>query len=162
MTQHRRKNGEGKTNIICTWWGNMNRIFKCSITKNNHSTGKYCSRSCVAKARVKKGIFPTLGIKYSNESREKISKNHADFSAEKNPNWKGDKVGNCAVHHWIKKLHGFPKKCELCGTTDSTKKYEWANITGKYKRDIENWKRACISCHRKFDHNKPEEMKLWH
>ena len=50
----------------------------------------------------------------------------------------------------MKALKGKPKKCEVCGTTDKKKNYDWANLTGKFN-DPEDYKRMCRSCHRKYD-----------
>ena len=68
-----------------------------------------------------------------------------------NGSWKGDKVGYVAVHEWVYKNLGQSSKCSDCGTTDLNKRYEWANISGKYKRVLSDWKRLCSLCHRKFD-----------
>ena len=69
---------------------------------------------------------------------------------EKNPMWKGDNAGYFAIHLWIRKKFGTPRKCSECGTTKA-KAYHWANISGKCKRDINDFKRLCVKCHRKFD-----------
>ena len=68
-----------------------------------------------------------------------------------NHNWKGDKVGYFGLHDWVYKNLGQPSKCSDCGTTDLNKRFEWANISGKYKRVLSDWKRLCCSCHKKFD-----------
>lgn len=54
------------------------------------------------------------------------------------------------LHHWVESKLGKPQSCEECGRTTS-KKYEWANISQEYKRELSDWKRLCSSCHRKFD-----------
>lgn len=41
-------------------------------------------------------------------------------------------------------------KCERCHRTDK-KKYEWANKSGRYLRDLTDWIRLCTSCHRLHD-----------
>lgn len=64
--------------------------------------------------------------------------------------WKGGRVGYGALHDWVRKELGSPKSCEHC-KSPSAKKYEWANISKKYKRDLADWIRLCSSCHRKFD-----------
>ena len=74
-------------------------------------------------------------------------------SEEKHVNWAGDKVSYSAIHAWIRKKLGTPQKCEHCGST-SKKKYEWANISGKYLRNLNDWIRLCTSCHRHYDKNK--------
>ena len=69
----------------------------------------------------------------------------------KNSKWKGDSVGITSLHLWVSRYKGKPKKCEDCGTSDPIIRYEWANISKKYKRDLNDYKRLCVSCHRKFD-----------
>jgi hypothetical protein len=71
-------------------------------------------------------------------------------TGEKSWAWKGDKVGKEALHNWVQKNLGKPNKCEDCGTVEA-KKFEWANISQKYKRDLKDWKRLCTKCHVKFD-----------
>ena len=53
-------------------------------------------------------------------------------------------------HRWIKKQLGTPSKCQICDTIKA-RVYQWANISNKYERDIKDWARLCVSCHRKFD-----------
>ena len=72
---------------------------------------------------------------------------------EKHPNWKGDNVSYQALHSWVRLRLGRPMKCEHCGRTDK-KKYEWANISGEYKRELSDWVRLCTKCHRIFDKDK--------
>lgn len=68
-----------------------------------------------------------------------------------NPNWKGDEAGYTSKHDWLYLRFGKPKECEGCGTTDEQTRYEWANISGKYKRVRSDWKRLCKKCHNKLD-----------
>jgi len=70
---------------------------------------------------------------------------------EHHHNWKGDKASRSALHFRIDRLYGKPKKCSTCGTTDPSKIYEWANLTGKYADPLD-YKRMCRSCHRTYDH----------
>lgn len=51
-----------------------------------------------------------------------------------------------AVHHWVKYHLGTPKLCDACGST-TAKRYDWANISGEYKRDLSDWRRLCRFCH---------------
>ena len=71
-------------------------------------------------------------------------------SNEENPAWKGEKVKYMGLHNWVRRHLGTPKKCMHCGTTEE-KVYHWANISKKYKRDLNDWVRLCVPCHRKFD-----------
>lgn len=54
------------------------------------------------------------------------------------------------LHHWVQRNLGTPSRCVDCGDT-SAKRYHWANISGKYNRDLQDWKRLCPTCHSKFD-----------
>lgn len=73
-------------------------------------------------------------------------------------NWKGDSVGYKCLHDWVKKRLGKPENCcnPQCGHKSSI--FEWANKSGKYKRDIKDWIRLCRSCHRKFDNKRRYEL----
>ncbi len=91
---------------------------------------RFCSKKCFGKI-----------------NSEKIK----DRAENKHPKWKGDFVGYFGVHDWISKHFGQPTKCEVCGMDDATRKYHWANLSGKYLRDRNDFKRMCVSCHRKYD-----------
>ena len=66
----------------------------------------------------------------------------------KNPAWKGNKAGYKAIHMWVNKHKGKPKKCSKCG---SKKNVEWANVDGKYKRKLGDYIAMCKKCHIKYD-----------
>jgi len=71
---------------------------------------------------------------------------------ENNVNWKGDEVTYNSLHFWVRGNFGQPNECEHCN--DNTKKsrsYQWANKSGDYKRDRDDWLRLCVSCHKKYD-----------
>lgn len=42
------------------------------------------------------------------------------------------------------------KKCEHCDTKTSVR-YEWANISHQYKRDLDDWMELCKKCHMAYD-----------
>lgn len=89
------------------------------------------------------------GIKFSEEHRKKIG-----LSKEGNKNycWKGDNVGYQALHGWVKKVLGKPTTCEYCGKTGLTGyQINWANKSGLYLRNVNDWLRLCYHCHRKYD-----------
>ncbi len=69
---------------------------------------------------------------------------------EKSIHWKGDMGGYVAKHSWMRRWHGIPKKCEHCKKINC-KRYNWANISGKYLRDRNDWFRLCSSCHKIYD-----------
>ncbi len=64
--------------------------------------------------------------------------------ASLNPMWKGDKVSYYSIHEWIANRKPKPKLCEKCKKKPP---YDLANISGKYKRDINDFKWLCRKCH---------------
>jgi len=88
------------------------------------------------------------GTKHSKETKAKMS---LARSGENNPRW-SDNISYRGIHHWISRCLGKPKKCVNCKNTElSHRQYHWANISGKYKREISDWQRMCASCHKYFD-----------
>lgn len=73
-----------------------------------------------------------------------------DQHGERNAMWRGDDAGYQALHLRVEAERGKPCHCEECGTTDPSKRYEWANLTGNYA-DTSDYARMCVSCHRRFD-----------
>jgi hypothetical protein len=61
-----------------------------------------------------------------------------------------DELGYGAIHARVRERYGTPSRCEHCGTEDS-KKFEWANISGKYLLARTDWARLCCQCHRRYD-----------
>lgn len=104
------------------------------------------------KTSFKKGIIPwNKGLKRIHLSPKSEFKK-GQISEEKHPSWKGDNIGRGGVHAWIKKHYGWPNYCEMCNKKDEEKLlYDWANISGKYRRERNDWKRLCRKCHRVFD-----------
>ena len=66
-----------------------------------------------------------------------------------NDNWKGSKVQYAGAHRRVEAQRGKPRECSVCNTK-TAKRYEWANLTGKYE-DVNDYKRMCKSCHAKHD-----------
>lgn len=59
------------------------------------------------------------------------------------------------LHEWVVRRRGKPQYCAECGSTIA-KFYQWSNISGEYRRDLNDWQRMCASCHRRYDfRNKP-------
>ncbi len=75
-----------------------------------------------------------------------------DYKGEKAHQWKGDNVGYCGIHLWIRKTYGEPTTCEHCQTGNLTGHYiHWASKSKNYTRNRENWMRLCAKCHRLYD-----------
>lgn len=66
--------------------------------------------------------------------------------------WKGINVSYNGLHKWVNKYLGNPNKCEHCGKIENNNRLiNWANKSHEYKRDLTDWIRLCIMCHRKYD-----------
>lgn len=69
---------------------------------------------------------------------------------EQAPLWKGSGAKYNALHKRVMEARGRPKLCEVCGTSDPSKKYDWASLTGKLD-DVNDFKRMCRMCHWHYD-----------
>ena len=115
---------------------------------------KFCSHKCYSEDR--------RGKRFSLQHRKRMGEVKL---AEKNPNWKGNKVGYKGLHNWLHKRLPKPKLCEEC---KKRKPYDLANISGKYLRDLKDWKWLCRKCHmvedgrfQKFINSSRSKGKKW-
>lgn len=88
------------------------------------------------------------GNNIRNTGRTRFKK--GDVAEEKNWFWKGEKASYSAIHHWVRRKMGKACKCEICGTAEN-RKYHWANKSGKYLRDLNDYFQLCVPCHKQFD-----------
>lgn len=100
-----------------------------------------------------KGNKVNLGRIRDKQTREKISlskkgKKNPNVLNEKHGQWKGDDVGISCLHSWIKRRKLKPELCENC---HKNKPFDLANISGEYKRNVNDFKWVCRSCHMKED-----------
>mgnify|MGYP001605608358 CR=1 FL=1 len=105
-------------------------------------------------SEAKKGRTPW--IKGKKHSAETIIRFSEQKTGEKNPMWKGDKVKIRALHNWVARRLGKPTTCEHCGRINllNTKErniIHWANKSRMYLRDLNDWLRLCVWCHKKYD-----------
>lgn len=102
------------------------------------------------KGRFTKGNKPwNYGLKGIHLSPETEFKK-GDLADANHHSWKGVDAGYVAKHQWIRRKYGKADSCEHCGVLDA-KKYEWANISKSYKRDISDWIKLCTACHHAYD-----------
>jgi len=86
---------------------------------------------------------------FTNEWKKNMSIAHMGLVVgDKHPNWKGDDVGNQALHTWVKSRLHKPKLCQICNKNPP---YDLANITGIYSRRLSNWDYLCRKCHFNYD-----------
>lgn len=92
---------------------------------------------------------------FTEEHKRKIgyaNKGKPKPQDEKSPHWKGDDVGYSALRGWISKVLGKPTTCQNCKKIGLTgRKIHWANKSGRYLRNLNDWIRLCSSCHQFFD-----------
>jgi len=97
-----------------------------------------CGKKCSKKGRCKSCANRDRAGKYhwSTEAREKIK-------GRRNHYWK-EKVTYSALHNWLRRNKPKPELCETCGKFPA---YDMANISGKYKKSITDYKYICRKCH---------------
>lgn len=83
-----------------------------------------------------KSVFPK-----SATGRESIRKSKL---GDKNPMWLGDSVGKGSLHKWIRYRLKEPERCEECR---EKKKLDLANVSGRYLRELTDWRWLCRKCH---------------
>ena len=107
---------------------------------------------------ARKGRRPNYGKHHSEEAKEKIRQGNINKYrseetkkklsqskiGEKNPQWMGDGVSNNQLHQWVRRHKLRSEFCERCGLVPP---YDVANISGKYKRDINDYEYLCRRCH---------------
>ena len=119
-------------------------IYTCKQCKQEFKAppsdnSKFCKKLCYTKYQSEVG--------YSHA----YQKGHTTANkGENHHNWGGESVGYSGVHKWVYKQMGQPSICDECHRTDQPK-YEWANISREYKRDLTDWRRLCKKCHQRYD-----------
>ncbi len=115
---------------------------------------KYCSKKCYGQTILgENNVSKKLDIRNKIKISKLGNKNPMFGKVGViSPSWKGENASYYAKHSWISRRLGKPEACEECGLNNlSGRQINWANISGKYLRDISDWKRLCLKCHRAFD-----------
>ena len=115
-----------------------------------------CSNECrdILTSRLGKS---SAGRKISSISRKRMSLARIGrFTQENHPLWKGEKVSYSGIHKWMVKNFGNPNQCEDCGMIgergfNGKWNIEWANISKEYRRDKNDFRGLCKTCHGIFD-----------
>lgn len=126
------------------WKGGKPKCLGCGkITSGNRY--KRCM-SCSAKSKI-----------FTNKHRANISNAKRgipipSMADEKHNQWKGTQASYSAKHNWIARKLGKPSLCQGCGRDGlSGHQIHWANVSGQYLRELDDWIRLCAKCHHAFD-----------
>lgn len=101
---------------------------------------------------AKRGRAP----RHSDETRAKIVARNRERTGPAHPLWKGDEVSYVQLHQWVERHRPKTGACSGCGATGC--RTEWANVSGEYRRDLDDWVELCVSCHRKADRAEPKRQ----
>lgn len=123
-----------RIHLVCPCGANF------SVKKSREGKTKFCSKPCAYKFRSMPEQRKPYVIK---NPKGKTGPNYNHYL------YKGDQAGYVSLHGWVKRHKVDPKKCEHCGATEI--KLQWSNKSHLYKRDLDDWIRLCIPCHKKHD-----------
>jgi len=120
---------------------------KLSIKKFSRGVcSPYKNKVCVICSKPFFGKRNTCGSKNCISIRISILK-----KGKLNVQWKGDEVGYNALHKWIRKNKPKPLLCVRCNLRHAL---DLANISGLYKRDVNDFEWLCRRCHILSDNRK--------
>lgn len=136
---------------------------------------KYCSLRCYwiskvgtvrSQESIEKQRKALTGVKKSPEHIAKViaankGKKHPSMQGVNHFAWQGDNVRYDSLHDWVARYKGRTRKCDECGLDDPKKTYHWGNISGDYKRDLNDWIRLCVPCHSKMDKGRNDLNRVW-
>jgi len=141
----------------------------CSVRRFLERT-KFCSKVCASKSMMDKSPRFKVCVHckekfnrpddYSNKmwSTRRFCNKRCDSDyrslnlSANDPKWKGDKVGYRQLHAWVTKHKGRPTTCEFCSRKRlKGRSIHWANVDGKYRRDLDDYIRLCVKCHSAHD-----------
>ena len=109
--------------------------------ENYERSGKWICEECGKKLKEQK-------TKRCWECHVRFFKENWTMVGKNNGKWKGNKVSYTALHNWVRR---HKPKIEICEVCNFNKAVDVANISGKYKRDIKDYRWVCKHCHRIID-----------
>ena len=129
---------------------------KIIVTTPSHKTKKFCSESCqyesYRKTIIKRCLHCDASYKTipAQADRRAYCSHKCSMTARTSkgidhPNWKGDNASYRSVHIGIQSKLGKASHCSINSNHVSTV-YHWANISGEYKRDCNDWRSLCPKC----------------
>lgn len=103
-----------------------------NVNRFREKIARFCSRKCKSQSLGRLWTHPNTPQKFKGTSQTKPWNDYV------------------YLHKWVEKNLGKPKRCEICGRNNLSR-YHWANKSGKYKRNLNDWVRLCAKCHSRFD-----------
>jgi len=117
---------------------------KLSEEHKNHISKVNQGKTISEETKIKIGL-KHKGKHLTEEHIKKLSEAHIGINqGEESGMWKGDKVKYSALHEWIR---NHKPKSQFCENCNSIKPLQIANISGLYKRDINDYQWLCAKCH---------------
>lgn len=99
----------------------------------------------------------------SDETRRRMSEaRRGRFLGEQHPQWRGDAVSYRALHQWVARHKTKTGICTDCGRNVGKTGHtgsEWANVSGRYLRDLDDFVELCVRCHRRRDRRAPASVR---
>ncbi len=151
----------------------------CEFCKDEFHTyktsSKYCSKKCqYLGSKLKSKICPVCKKEFQPKKSKQIHCDIQCYSKSEKLNYEAKNskliknnednkyhlghlktnVGYGALHDWVRYHKEKTGLCYICGSNESGYKdrdFDLANISGEYKRDIDDFVWLCQRCHRKFD-----------
>lgn len=136
------------------------KIFRIKPYRLERTPTPCCSKGCKVayKRSLRSNTCYQCGKEFDNYASYQMkycSKKCFGLANRDNNNylWKGDDAQYRTKHHWVVRRLGKATMCESCGLTEipegKQRYFDWANISGEYKRDISDWQQLCRKCHGK-------------
>lgn len=138
-----------------------NEDFRAVKDQNGRFNGKirlqkYCSKKCwsIRSTRFIECGYCGNTVKTSSSENKQYcnmqcrDKGYKYKTGEQAGAWKGDKASYSAIHKWVASHYKKSTTCNHCGTTGLI---DWANISGEYHRERDDWLNLCRPCHFKYD-----------
>ena len=107
--------------------------------------GRFLKGYKFSNAIIKKLSLARKGKKFTEDHKKSLGDSKI---GNKNPMWRGNNIKYKPLHAWVRR---HKVKLELCEECKKVKPYDVANISGKYKRDVNDFKWLCRRCHMEKD-----------
>jgi hypothetical protein len=116
-----------------------------------------------ASTRAKIAATKRGRVKHTVESRQRISvARRGKYVGADHYLWRGEAVGYGGLHAWVARHKTKTGVCTECGRRVGTERFrgtQWANISGRYLRDLDDFIELCMSCHARRDQARAAERR---